>query len=360
MLHSRRGSGGHAHDPGDFSGPAAWPAMTESKPPFFQGVHALRAVAAMLVLYSHADYMTSEFAGIPFSADRIAALLGRLGVILFFAISGFVIALNRSRPPGQFALHRVLRIYPSYWLAMIIAAVALESVGRHASTIPSMVLLFPSTSGSDALTIPYWTLIFEVTFYALATVAFAFRLSDRTLTVVAVVWIAAVNLFGVNPENPVQYSLPGSAILLSSPVQVFPMGLICGINFDKLRRAGRYVYLALAVLCLAISSQFADFSILKTMLYGIAASCSVLAFADISARAFVVTLFGNASYGIYLIHFPALMFVALLAPSLVHLGIAYFYAVGLTAGLAFGSIDHRLYGWMTSKVRGTHWLRGVS
>jgi exopolysaccharide production protein ExoZ len=54
------------------------------------------------------------------------------------------------------------------------------------------------------------------------------RLSDRTLTIVAVLWIVAVNLFAANPTD-MEYEFPGPTILLCAAVQVFPMGLICGI-----------------------------------------------------------------------------------------------------------------------------------
>ena len=43
------------------------------------------------------------------------------------------------------------------------------------------------------------------------------------------------NVFGTDQAKGVQYTFPGSAILLSAPVQVFPIGLVCGINHEKLR-----------------------------------------------------------------------------------------------------------------------------
>ncbi len=106
---------------------------------------------------------------------------GRIGVILFFAISGFVIALQRQKAVGVFIVHRLLRIYPSYWIALLTAALAFYLIGRPVAGLgPAPILLFPTATASDAFAIPYWTLVFEMVFYALAAVAFGIRLSGRT------------------------------------------------------------------------------------------------------------------------------------------------------------------------------------
>ena len=55
---------------------------------------------------------------------------GFLGVPLFFMISGFVIlwtAFNRT--PGQFVLARLCRLYPSYWVCVLITSAVLGMAG---------------------------------------------------------------------------------------------------------------------------------------------------------------------------------------------------------------------------------------
>ena len=69
---------------------------------FFPGVHGLRALAAMTVLFSHAIYFANGHVATPGQV-----WLGRAGVMLFFAISGFVIALQRRKPvPASFSIVR--------------------------------------------------------------------------------------------------------------------------------------------------------------------------------------------------------------------------------------------------------------
>ena len=48
---------------------------------------------------------------------------GRFGVALFFLISGFVIpfSFKEPRPLLRFALSRFFRLYPAYWLSLMLA-----------------------------------------------------------------------------------------------------------------------------------------------------------------------------------------------------------------------------------------------
>jgi exopolysaccharide production protein ExoZ len=319
---------------------------------FFPGIHALRALAAILVVYSHAEYVAHEYGGLSYEG-RLTIPLAGLGVILFFAISGFVIALQRRKPVGVFLKHRFLRIYPSYWLAGVLALVAFKLSGREIANSPGIgttvmsFLLFPWSEGSDATTIPYWTLAFEMTFYILAAIAFWLRLSDRTLAIIAVLWIVAVDFFASDPAGAVAYSFPGAMILLSSAVQIFPIGLVCGIHFDKFKRAGRWPYAAGACLALVAGLQLEEFSVLRSLILGMSAACLILAVADIAAGRIVATL-GNASYGIYLMHFPAMIVAAQISPK--H-GFLWFFIVGMISGLAFGLFDHWLYQRMITAPR---------
>ncbi len=217
---------------------------------FFAGIHALRIVAAVMVAFEHARFAANGYTG----PERLF-YPGRTGVILFFAISGFVIALQRNKPLGEFVKHQLLRIYPSYWIAILLEAGSRITIDRVVGVTMASVLLYPSTSSNGLTAIPYWTLVFEIVFYALAALAFSARPSDRTLLAGAVLWILAVNLLGTNPQNLAEYSFPGWSILLSPAVQVFPLGLICGILFDRIRQIGRTPYVVGSVLAFAAVSR---------------------------------------------------------------------------------------------------------
>ena len=71
---------------------------------------ALRWFAAGLVLYGHAFV----FLGLPEPLFLQWASMGPLGVYIFFAISGYLVAQSWQRDPSlpRFLAKRILRIFP--------------------------------------------------------------------------------------------------------------------------------------------------------------------------------------------------------------------------------------------------------
>jgi peptidoglycan/LPS O-acetylase OafA/YrhL len=141
----------------------------------------LRALAAWLVVWDHlANNMLREqgrtFLPAKWVHDNITAPLGIIqdfgwfGVALFFLISGFIIS-DRARVEGvlEFAIKRVLRIYPMLAVAVLLSCVFL---GGGADLTPRTILL--NLTLANYLVIPQialvgaaWTLVIEIIFYAL-------------------------------------------------------------------------------------------------------------------------------------------------------------------------------------------------
>jgi exopolysaccharide production protein ExoZ len=89
-------------------------------------IQALRALAALLVLARHVLPWFPEW--------------GSAGVDIFFPISGFVMVLTtyeiRSDPKNarRFALRRLIRIVPLYWMATI--ALLIVQRGMNKEVVP--------------------------------------------------------------------------------------------------------------------------------------------------------------------------------------------------------------------------------
>ena len=149
----------------------------------FLFLDALRGIAALGVVLSHVvegKHIDGLAAILP--GWTVAALKhGGLGVGIFFAISGFVIAHSvyadrvTLRFVGRFMLRRSIRLDPPYWLAI---ALVLASAGLSAMVVPDKVPLDVSTGqllahlfylqeilGYPHLNIVFWTLCLEVQFY---------------------------------------------------------------------------------------------------------------------------------------------------------------------------------------------------
>ena len=96
---------------------------------------------------------------------------GYLGVELFFMISGYVIFYSASnRTPSQFAVSRAVRLFPTYWFAIILTSlIALRWGGDLMSVdLPQMLAnftMFQRFIGFGDVDGVYWTLVYEVLFY---------------------------------------------------------------------------------------------------------------------------------------------------------------------------------------------------
>jgi peptidoglycan/LPS O-acetylase OafA/YrhL len=138
-------------------------------------VDALRAIAALMVLVSHAPWLgPTQHVGIAKEAPRLG-----VGVWIFFAASGYLIAgpflrallEGRSSPPvRRYAVRRAVRIVPAYWVAF--AAILLLATGStlaHWWQLPVHAFLLQGFVPGELKNIYLvaWSLGVEAIFYVL-------------------------------------------------------------------------------------------------------------------------------------------------------------------------------------------------
>lgn len=309
---------------------------------YFGGIQTLRAIAAFLVVIQHAIFCAYVWRG-EIYPDPPPVRLGAIGVTLFFAISGFVIALNRRRPVGRFAVHRLLRIYPAYWIAAGLTLCLLAFSLQPARISIAAFFLWPTRHPVD-LIIPYWTLIYEMMFYTIAVVLFLFRLGDRALAFLACLWIGIINFSGYVPADATEFTFPAFRLLISPITQVLPLGFICGVYFDKIMdRTSVGWLLGFIPVGYGINLLLPEFSSLRFLALGISACLVILALAARRVGSSVSLILGDASYGIYLMHFPLMLLAAPYATNLTFVGaFAMFVCVGAIGGVGFGLLEYHL------------------
>lgn len=173
----------------------------------FVAIQALRAVAALLVVFEHLkndmlriflgrDPLQSAWAGVPFSA----------GVDIFFVISGFVIAHSSASLHGTrgawkvFLFRRIARVVPLYWLltaALVALAVVVSSLDEYAPDLAYIgwsFLFVPALNANGAILpmLPLgWTLNYEMFFY-LAFALFVGLRQRWALTLVTLLLLSLV------------------------------------------------------------------------------------------------------------------------------------------------------------------------
>lgn len=163
----------------------------------FAYVDALRLFCALAVVLFHYGYdapVTNHFVPASYAVLPSAAQFGRLGVQAFFVISGFVIAFSaEGRTWHSFLWARFLRLYPAYWLAVLLTSGVLLafSSDRAPSLVQALVNL---TMLQNYIGVPhvdgvYHTLVTELRFYIMVAALLFVRLRPTSLTVIAA-WLA--------------------------------------------------------------------------------------------------------------------------------------------------------------------------
>jgi peptidoglycan/LPS O-acetylase OafA/YrhL len=144
---------------------------------------ALRGIAALLVVFTH---LYAPLIGHVWVLDYLIDP-GKLGVLWFFMISGVVIPFSlKPGPDGprRFLISRVMRLYPAYWLSLLVFLVMLKLTGAEFPGWPQIVAnltMVQAALGFEDVIGLYWTLFIEVVFYALCLGLFvAGKLYDLT------------------------------------------------------------------------------------------------------------------------------------------------------------------------------------
>lgn len=128
---------------------------------------SLRGIAALGVCFLHYGFFK----------------YGCTGVDLFFMISGFVIYMsvsNAKNIKGFFVL-RAIRLYPAYWLAIVIAIIIEKYTGifdipafKWNFVIGNLTMLQPLFRAQDIISV-FWTLYIEINFYLLIAALWYFN-----------------------------------------------------------------------------------------------------------------------------------------------------------------------------------------
>jgi peptidoglycan/LPS O-acetylase OafA/YrhL len=163
-----------------------------------------RAVAAALVFVEHALHVCVP----PFGewSARHEFHLGRLGVLLFLTISGFIIphSLQQGGSNARFWLRRLFRLFPAYWVCVLIAFLYARLGGQYNYVAPGdfrgwlmNLTMLQGFFGYPHAQQVFWTLQIELVLYATCSVLHSVRLLRHARWLLAVL-AAAVFVGGTS------------------------------------------------------------------------------------------------------------------------------------------------------------------
>ncbi|MDP9813439.1 peptidoglycan/LPS O-acetylase OafA/YrhL [Rhizobium tibeticum] len=307
----------------------------------FAHIDAMRAIAVLLVVWTHSSEGFAGISGSQLFLDDLqnSVNFGRIGVVIFFAISGMLIpsSLRGDAASGKrsFLIRRFFRLFPAYWLSVVIYWSFLP--GREVADLTANLTMLPWIFGREPLTGLYWTLETELYFYLACVLVFRSRLLHRVSAVASLAVFFSLAFVAISALHLIPESVPG-------PYKGLPLHLAImfwGATFRKTWDEGRYrswsfigasgaVLLAsMAILTYGIKSGDP-----KQIANGLAYLIGLGLF-SLFATALKITFKplawgGKISYSVYLLHGVAISAILhILSPGL-PLGV-YLLAVGVAA-----------------------------
>jgi peptidoglycan/LPS O-acetylase OafA/YrhL len=283
--------------------------MRNSSREFNNAVHALRALAVLMVFAVHLldSFNTYFFPDCePLNlAMPFVKRFGTFGVELFFVISGFVIMNSvRKYDLREFLLRRLIRIYPlfaAFTVAFFVVSLTTNFHGHSGPSVgsgPTLGTALLNLSflniyfGTPALSPNAWSLTFEANFYIFAGIA-CFFIRERVIGVIILLLLGMIAFLVTFPIAT--YFVIGCLLYALRGLQ--PTSLPRGLQFAVLAAwcilAATIDHETMSPLSVVLIAASAIFFFVVTVPDGIFAHLSYFKW---------VSLLGTISYSMYIAH----------------------------------------------------------
>ncbi|MFI6471590.1 acyltransferase family protein [Streptomyces sp. NPDC050516] len=222
----------------------------------------LRLVAALMVVCYHYLALSRPWGHNPatiFPTLHRFAEFGWLGVEVFFLVSGFVICMSVwGRSLGDFAVSRVSRLFPAYWVAVPLTALVVKkwpeitSIRGWDDVIVNLTMVQAGNNTKNVDDV-YWTLFVELKFYVLMAIVVLCGVTYRNLLIFIGVWTVAAALApSLGFPALAEFAMPQYAPFFIAGIAFYLMrrfgqnALLWGIVLFQLLLAQRYIHYRLA------------------------------------------------------------------------------------------------------------------
>jgi peptidoglycan/LPS O-acetylase OafA/YrhL len=265
---------------------------------------SLRGIAALTVVLYHYTTRYNEYYG--HSIEPLFYFpFGEYGVFLIFIISGFVITLtlNSTKHCTDFLVSRLSRLFPAYWMAIMLTALTVwlfTLPGRQVGLMATLVnfTMLQDWLGVSRVDNAYWTLTIQLSFYGIMFLIHACN-QMKNLLRIGLLWNSVI-ILAAFAEQYLSVSIHWAIKLFL--ILDYGNLFVAGIMFYKLTKDFRGAYLYPIIL-----SVFADY-VLRGGMHCILISLLYLAFFLLAIGRLSwlgvkpLVFVGSISYSLYLIH----------------------------------------------------------
>jgi peptidoglycan/LPS O-acetylase OafA/YrhL len=301
---------------------------------------ALRGIGAISVVLFH--YTTRFHEMFPQARHVPFHILGGdYRVLLFFALSGFVIffSMRRLSSAADFVVGRGARLLPAYWVAIMLTLAVEWAAQVHVFDIPLIAKLANLTMLEGFFFLPavdgaYWTLTVEIAFYACMLGAWMV-LRLRHVERLVVGWLALKWLFFLWPDMPERIVM---LLLVLRYMPFFAIGMVAYRIWCGERRWRQQVPVLGALLATVAVIEPWDILLSAVILIALFAAVMAGALRWLCVRPLL--WFGSISYSLYLVH-QHIGFVILLRGDAAGVPAGVSFAAALVVAVALGALVNR-------------------
>jgi exopolysaccharide production protein ExoZ len=283
-------------------------------------IQAMRGLAAMMVVLVHSIAIADSF-----TLGWISPFFGKwgpAGVDFFFVISGFVIATvannsanssidnGRVNRAGEFIVKRLIRIFPIYWIVLIVAIFISPYVHLAPSTLsdkPLFDLFFLFELANNKI-MASWTLVYEMYFYLVVTVLIV--LFNKRIFLGLGIWACVtivLILYHTLLKHDLSFSIPLCPMILE-----FMFGMLIAFLIDRKVNSLAFACISIGIVGFfvgaEINSRFGDWGKwYRTLCFGVPAALIIYGMVAAEVQNKIISSkylqkLGDVSYSLYIWH----------------------------------------------------------
>lgn len=313
---------------------------------YFPNLNGIRCIAALLVVFHHLEQAKQAFGIDNFYDVSIVKHAGRLGVGLFFVLSGFLITYLLLEEKGRFGdvdakkfyLRRVFRIWPIYFLIIGLSFLvfpyldlfyypgANEKLAHDAAPRLALLLLVLPNYAFVLYDLPYWcaqtwSIGVEEQFYYLWPWIIKYpKKSGRILTLFLFVTITILLTGAYLLDKPDEDKISAVTTFVGQfRIQTMALGGLCAylvytqkvtiLNFI-FRKDVQYIVYTLLALLFFSGVHFTGFLELYALFFSffvLNVSCNKNTVISLENK--LMSYLGKISYGLYIYHVFVIVFI---------------------------------------------------